>query len=287
MTRKLVLAPVLWSSLILVVAQVITLLIAAREKVFVEANNFPSPQVGLDIPVIYFFAAVVVIGLILFMIPISKLRLILLVLFAFIFAWGIFILASLFLTVYISIPLAVAAGLVWLFKPKVWLHNLLLLIALMSVGLVFGYLLSPWTAMLFLLIISVYDAVSVRLGHMMWMANKLSESNVLPAFIFPRINQHWNLNLKNTGFKRLLVETTEKEFSILGGGDIGFPLLLAVSVYFNYGYAGAIVVAVFSVVGLIGAYLVQAFLLKGKPTPALPTIAVASLIGFLIVYYSI
>jgi presenilin-like A22 family membrane protease len=280
-----VLAPVIWSSLLLIAAQVTTLLIAAREKVFVEENNFPSPQVGLQIPVIYFFAAVIVIGLILFLIPISKLRLILLILFAFIFSWGMFILLSLYLPLFISAPLAVTAGLVWLFKPKVWLHNLLLLLALVSVGLVYGYLLAPWTAMLFLLVIAVYDAVSVRFGHMMWMAQKLSESNVLPAFVIPRINPNWNQNLKNTGFKKLFEERAEREFSILGGGDIGFPLLLAVSVFFVYGYTAAIIVAAFSVVGLIGAYLVQTFLLKGKPTPALPTIAAASLIGFLIVLF--
>ena len=173
----------------------------------------------------------------------------------------------------------------WLFKPKVWLHNLLLLLALVSVGLVYGYLLAPWTAMLFLLVIAVYDAISVRFGHMMWMAQKLSESNVLPAFVIPRIKPNWNQNLKNTGFKKLFEDRAEREFSILGGGDIGFPLLLAVSVFFVYGYTAAIIVAAFSVVGLIGAYLVQAFILKGKPTPALPTIAAASLIGFLIVLF--
>jgi presenilin-like A22 family membrane protease len=211
--------------------------------------------------------------------------LILVILFAFIFSWGIFILLSLFLPVYISAPIAVVAGTIWYFKPIIWLQNILLLLALVSVGLVFGYLLAPWTAMLFLVIIAVYDAVSVRLGHMMWMAEKLSESNVLPAFVIPRTNPNWNQNLKNTGFKRLFEGKAEREFSLLGGGDIGFPLLLAVSVYFSYGYTGAIIIAAFSVIGLIGAYWVQAFFLKGKPTPALPPIACASLIGFLIVYF--
>ncbi len=185
----------------------------------------------------------------------------------------------------VSASIAVIAGIAWYFIPKVWLHNILLLLALVSVGLVFGYLLSPWTAVIFLLIIGVYDFVSVRLGHMMWMAQKLSESNVLPAFVIPTGISNWNLNLKSAGIKKLFEEKGEREFSILGGGDIGFPLLLAVSVFFVYGLISAIIVSCFSIIGLIGAYLVQLYLLKGRPTPALPTIAIASLLGFLLIRY--
>jgi len=287
MIKRLIFAPVIWSSLLLIVAQVITLFIVSREQVFVEVNNFPSPQIGLGIPVLYFFGAVIVIGLALFFIPISILRLLLLILFAFIFAWGIFILLlmSFYLPVLLSGIIAVIAGIIWYFKPIIWLHNLLLLLALISVGLVFGYLLSPWAAMLLLLVIAVYDFVSVRLGHMMWMAQKLSESNVLPAFVIPISITKWNFNLKKSGFKNLFEERTEREFSLLGGGDVGFPLLLVVSVFFLSGYAAAIIIAAFSLVGLIGAYWVQSFFFKGKPTPAMPSISLACLIGFLITYY--
>lgn len=285
MIKKFISAPVVWSCLLLILSQVITFTIAPREKAFVDVYNFPSPQAGLQIPIIYFFAAVVVIGLLLFLIPVPKLRLILTIVFTFIFAWGIFVLFSLLFPIYISIPLAVIAGAAWFFKPKIWLHNILLLLALVCVGLVFGYLLVPWTAMLFLLIIAVYDFISVKIGHMMWMAEKLSESNVLPAFVIPKEIRNWNLNLKKAGFKKLFDDRATKEFSLLGGGDIGFPLLLAVSILFIYGLPAAIIVAGFSIIGLIGAYLVQAFLFKGNPTPALPTIALASLIGFLIVRF--
>ena len=38
----------------------------------------------------------------------------------------------------------------------------------------------------------------------------------------------------------------------------------------------------FGLVGLVGAFVIQRFWLKGKPMPALPPIAIMSLIGFLI-----
>jgi presenilin-like A22 family membrane protease len=78
-------------------------------------------------------------------------------------------------------------------------------------------------------------------------------------------------------------ELLDRKYSILGGGDIGFPLLLSSSVYFAYGFNNALLVAMFSLLGLVGAYMIQATFLKGKPMPALPPIAVLSLVGLLIV----
>ena len=174
----------------------------------------------------------------------------------------------------------------WYLKPKVWLHNSLMIFALASAGALFGILLSPWTAVSFMIVISVYDIISVRFGYMLWMVNKLAESETLPAFVIPRRISIWNLNLKEAGLKRLLEdESAEREFSILGGGDIGFPLLLVASVFFVYGFTSSIIVAAFSLLGLMSTFLIHLFLLKGKPMPALPPIAFASLIGFLIVYF--
>ncbi len=285
MLKRIFYAPVFWGCLLLILAQVITFVIVPHEKSYVEVNQFPSPQAGLHIPIIYFFAAVVVLGLVLFLIPVSKLRLILTFLFTFIYVWGLFILFSLFFPVYVSLPVSIIIGITWFFIPKVWLQNILLLLSLVSVGLVFGYILAPWAALLFLIIIAVYDFVSVKLGYMMWMAQKLSESDVLPAFVIPGNLRNWNLNLKKAGFKKLFEATGVKEYSILGGGDIGFPLLVTVSVFFIYGFTAAIIISIFSIIGLIGAYIAQAFLFKGKPTPALPTIALACIIGFLIVRF--
>ena len=80
-------------------------------------------------------------------------------------------------------------------------------------------------------------------------------------------------------------ELSEREFSILGGGDIGFPLLLIITVFFSYGLADSLSLAPFSLIGLAAVYWIQAVFLKGKPVPALPPITIACLIGFLFVYF--
>jgi hypothetical protein len=54
-----------------------------------------------------------------------------------------------------------------------------------------------------------------------------------------------------------------------------------------YGFPVSLVMAAFALIGLIGAFVIQAFILKGNPMPALPPIAAACLIGLLIVRFTI
>ncbi len=275
--------PLFGAVLIFAVAQVLTLYIAFREKDFVEANQITSPQASAGLPIAYFLGVAALMGLVLFLIPISRLRIVLKIMFTFLFGWGAFVALALCLPVIIAAVVSAAAGLLWLFRPRVWLHNALMVLALVSAAAVFGFVLSPWATMLSMLVLSVYDVLAVRFGYMMWMAKRLSESESLPVFLIPRRISTWNLNLRGTGFSKLFEDAAEREFSILGGGDIGFPLLLVVSVFFAHGFTGSLIVSGFSLLGLISAYLIQLFFLKGRPMPALPPISVLSLIGFVIV----
>lgn len=281
---KLKISPFLWSGLVLVLSQVLTLFTAFREKLFFEANQITSPDISVAPALGYFFGMVVLLGLALFFVPLSKIKIILRLLIAMMFAWGAFIITALTSSVYIAYAMAVATGVVWFFWARIWLHDLLLILALAGAGSVFGFLFSPWTFMFFMFIVAVYDALAVRFGFMVWMADRLSESSTLPAFIFPWQIADWNLSLNNVRVAELQKQAPDKrQYSILGGGDIGFPLMLCVSVFFDAGLASAIVVAVSSLLGLMGAFLIQSLWLKGKPMPALPPITLASLIGFLIV----
>jgi presenilin-like A22 family membrane protease len=286
---KLKISPILWSGLVMVIAQALTLFIATRNKVFLLANQdvIPSVAAGSVAPVtLYFFGVVVVMAIVLFFIPLKWLKYIFKILFTIMFAWGVLVVIDLSSPSYPAFALAVIAGIVWLFWARIWLHDILLLIALSAAGLVFGFMFSPWAFMIFMLIIAVYDLLAVRFGFMVWMADKLSEATSLPAFIFPKLIKDSTLKLSTVHFGELKEKASkEREYSILGGGDIGFPLMLSVAVFFRFDLAGAIVVGLFALAGVISAFLIQMYWLKGKPMPALPPIALLSLIGFLIVTY--
>ncbi|MBP1707074.1 MAG: Presenilin-like rane protease, family [Chloroflexi bacterium] len=286
--KKISLEPMLWSSLMYLLGLVFLFYyLYPRVKAYIESNQIAVPEVSLGPILAYFFGVVVVLGVVLFFIPVSKLKFVLRVLFAILYGWGMVIILGLALPAEAAIGLGAAVALWWLFLPLVWLQNILLLVTLVAVGAVFGTLVPPWTVVWILLAVSVYDIVAVVLGYMMWLAKKLSESDTLPAFILPKKARDWTLNLRGSSVRKLFEEeSAERDFSLLGGGDIGFPLVFVASVFSAYGFSTALVVAGASLAGLIFAYLLQIFLLKGKPLPALPPICFLAVIGFLGVYFT-
>ncbi|HEY42197.1 MAG TPA: hypothetical protein G4O18_10155 [Dehalococcoidia bacterium] len=282
MKKKTSAHPYIESGLILIISQVLVFALAFQEKHFLESQEITPPEVSVGFPIIYFFVAVAVIGVILFVVPQQALKLVLKAVFFILLGWGVFVALGFSLPVPAALAVAVVAALMWLFMPKIWLHNLLLLVALASVGTVFGVFLAPWTAIVFMLVLSVYDVLAVRFGYMMWMLKNLSVSDTLPAFIIPRTISGWNMDVRQT---RIFNEESERDFSVLGGGDIGFPLILIVSVFFAHGFTRSLVVGGFSLLGLAAAYWVQRKLFKGRPTPALPPITLLSIVGYLIIYF--
>jgi len=295
--------------LLFVVAQMLILLVAPRIDPFLDENDIeiptqpPAPiawwpgEVTLpngdvvDVPahsalgpiLIYIFAAAGVLGLILYKIPVSALKVLLRLLFALLFSWGAFIATIFYVPLPFAVAIAVAFGIFWFLIPLVWLHNLVLILAVSSLGAVFGRFITPWTAMAIILALAVYDFLAVRFKFMLWMADRLSDVNALPALIIPKKYSEWNLNLKRHGEKMIELNPAEREYSILGGGDIAFPCLLTASVYFAQGFKPAAIMAVLGLMGLVSVYAIQAIFLKGKPMPALPPIAAFTLVGLLII----
>ena len=306
--RPVKLNMVYWGLLLFVVAQLLILLVAPRIDPFLDEKGIdiptqpsepiswwpgevtlPSGEV-IEVPahsaigpiVIYILAAAAVLGLTLYKIPLKALKVLLRILFALMFSWGAFIATVFYVPLPVAVSIAAALGTFWFLIPLVWLHNLVLILAVSSLGAVFGRFITPWTAMVIILTLAIYDFLAVRFRYMLWMADRLSQVNALPALIIPKNNSEWNFNLK-TGGKIIEVNPAEREYSILGGGDIAFPCLLTASVYFAQGWKPAAIIAVLGLLGLASIYAIQAIFLKGKPMPALPPIAAFTLVGLLII----
>ena len=307
--------PVYWSVLIFLVAELFMFAVATRENGYLNANNiyvppqpvqpiilWPQPattsSTGVVTPAVpatssigfillYFASLIIVIGLVLFFIPLSALKFLFRVIFAFLFAWGVFILGVFWLPLIAAVIIALAAGIGWLFFPRVWLHNLVMIIAMASVAAIFGRFVNPWTAMVLLLALAIYDFFAVRFGYMLWMAQKMSKSTTLPAFILPHHGNEWTSAVRQVNLDNVAeTKPEERDYSILGGGDIAFPLLLTASIYFARGLGSALLIALFCLGGLWSAYFIQSVFLKGKPMPALPPIAALALVSLLIILYA-
>ena len=295
--------------LLFVVAQILILLVAPRIDPFLDENDIEIPALPseeiywwpgeattpegevIEVPahstlgpiLIYVLVAAAMLGLTLYKIPLAALRVLLRLLFALLFSWGAFIATVFYVPLPLAVAIAVGFGTFWFFIPLVWLHNLVLILAASSIGAVFGRFVTPWTAMGIILALAVYDFLAVRFKFMLWMADRLSEVNALPALIIPKDHSEWNLNLKRRGEKTIELNPAEREYSILGGGDIAFPCLLTASVYFAQGFRPAAIMAAVGLLGLVSVYAIQTKFLKGKPMPALPPIAAFTLIGLLVV----
>lgn len=300
--------PLVWSGAIFAVCFGLMAFVLAQMSSYIASSDISVPSVsgaaggvpggaGLDnvaeaitvssagVPVLYFFIVAALLGVALYFVPIARLLLLLRVLFGFGFGWGIFIFLSFFLPTAAAIAIAVCAFVVWFIIPRIWLHNALLALTLVSLGAVFGAMFSPWTVILIMLVIAIYDLLAVKFGYMQWMAGKLSDAETLPAFFIPYRLGSLRMSLRGPLVKRIFSDAEDRQFSILGGGDIFFPLWLAATVWFASDIAMASVMAAFSLMGLLGTYLIHFYLLKGRPTPALPPIFIASLCGLLLVSF--
>ena len=163
---------------------------------------------------------------------------------------------------------------VWLKKGSVLVHNLCIIFGIAGVGASLGLRLDPLMVAVLLIAFSVYDYIAVyKTKHMVKMAKEMIEHQAILAIIIPQ---------KLADFKgKLEGVKAGGKFMVLGGGDIAFPLLLCASLV-RQGIIPSLVVAVFSIFGLFLSFLIFTKQKTRKPIPALPPIALFSILGFLI-----
>ncbi len=187
--------------------------------------------------------------------------------------WKFWFLISIFLTLTISfsafIPEIIAillAGIlaVWkVFKDNVIVHNFSELFIYGALAVVFSPLLTIVTVLALLILISIYDYIAVRkTKHMVKLAKTQSKAKVFTGLLIPY----------------------KKSVAILGGGDIGFPLIFS-----------AVVMSQFSlglldwrtyVIPVCCSLMLLALFVKGdkrKYYPAMPYLTLGCVLGLGIV----
>lgn len=269
--------PTHYSLATLAACQALAIAVSLRQQVFIEEEGIVLPEISAGPPLVYFFLTVAVLGLTLAFLPLRFLKYLIKGMFLLLYAWGVFVVLGLSLPAVAAGIIAAMGALAWLKWPRLWLHNLLLGVALAGYGSVFGFILAPGAVLVIMAVISIYDLVSVKSGHMMWMVKKLSGVAIVPAFVFPRRGADWSLELSDL---RLENEADERIVSLLGGGDVGFALILLVSVLAAAGIVPAILTAGALMLGLLSVFWVQRAFFKGGPTPAIPPITAAAGLGY-------
>ena len=182
----------------------------------------------------------------------------------------------------IAIVIAVPLAIYKVFKRNILIHNTTELLIYPGIAAIFVPLLSLWTAVRLLIIISLYDMWAVwHSGIMQKMAKyQMEQVKVFPGFFIPYLskNQKTKIKLENSKVQKtkLAKKGIKVPVAILGGGDVVFPMILAGVVLYSLGFIQAIIVS-------IGATIALAFLFKisekGKFYPAMPFISAGALLG--------
>lgn len=159
-------------------------------------------------------------------------------------------------------------------QPSLMLHNFALIFAIAGVGAGLGTSFKPEMVVLLLLVFSIYDFVAVyKTKHMVRMAKEMLAHRAILGLIVPQ---------KMADLKAPLKEVEPGgRFLILGAGDIVFPLILTVSLI-PQGIFSVLIVALFSLIGLLASFLIFLSKKVRTPMPALPPIALFSIIGYLL-----
>ena len=158
----------------------------------------------------------------------------------------------------LAFGLAFIFGALKIFRPNPIIHNATELFIYAGLAGLFVPLLGLKSIVILLLVISLYDVIAVwKTRHMVSMAKFQTKSKI---------------------FAGLHLKYRKGREAILGGGDIGFPLMFA-GVVLKLGWYHALFVVGFTTLALA---LLFFYSQKGKFYPAMPFLTIGCFAGFLL-----
>lgn len=187
--------------------------------------------------------------------------------------------------IYTFIPLpmvvalvSIALGLWKVFRPNIIIHNVTEVFIYGGLAAIFVPYLNLYAAFFLLIAISIYDMIAVwKSKHMIKMAKFQTSSRVFAGLSIPYTKAP----------AKVKAQTKASKTAILGGGDIGFPLLFAGVVMKGLllgapimGFVKALMIPVCATIALL------ILLLKSKEDkfyPAMPFLSIGVFVGYLLV----
>ena len=185
---------------------------------------------------------------------------------------------SYLLVLLLAIPLAYFK----IYRPSVIIHNFTELLIYPGIAAVFVPILNWWTALLFLILISIYDMWAVWKSKLMIKMAKfqMNELKIFGGFFVPYMTKKVREKIAKlkTG-KSKKGKPIKVSLAILGGGDVVFPIITSGVFLKFFGFIPALFV-------IIGATLALLFLFilaeKKKFYPAMPFISSGIFLALLV-----
>jgi presenilin-like A22 family membrane protease len=188
------------------------------------------------------------------------------------------------LSLVFSIIIAVALVIVLYKFPEWYIIDLCGVIVGAGAIAIFGISLSILLVIVLLVVLAVYDAISVyQTKHMIDLADTVMDLKLPVLLVVPKIRRYSLIN-ETKSLKEKLKENEERDAFFMGLGDIVMPGILVVAAYHNI--SNGLPVALSVLAGtLIGFLVLMMFVIKGKPQAGLPLLCSGAIIGYLISSY--
>ena len=146
---------------------------------------------------------------------------------------------------------------------------------------IFGISLGVLLVLILLIILAIYDAISVyKTKHMIDLADTVMDLKLPVLLVVPKI-RHYSLIKETKRLKEKLKDGDERDAFFMGLGDVVMPGILVVAAYIS---SNNDLVLAFSVLfgTLVGFAILMIFVMKGKPQAGLPCLCGGAIAGYLI-----
>ena len=196
-----------------------------------------------------------------------------------------------FLNVYIAGILAVAISILRLYKPNIIIHNLSEIFIYGGIASIMVNIFNLFAAFMLLILISIYDYISVfKTKQMIKLAKFQSKARVFAGLFIPyeRDKMYVKETIAKSEIKRI-PKPSKSSVAVLGGGDIGFTLIFAGVVMKGLmlketilaGFLKTLIIPVFVSIALL------ILLVKGQENkfyPAMPVLSLGCFLGYLAIW---
>lgn len=192
---------------------------------------------------------------------------------------------SAFMNHYLAFFLSLILGGYKIFKPNVFIHNLTEVFVYGGLAAIFVPIMNLFAVFILLILISVYDFFAVfKIKHMVTMSKFQTKSKVFAGLLIPyKREKEKGINERGGKVKKII------KMAILGGGDIGFPLLFAGVVMKGLmlrnsiigGFLKTLIIPTFVSIALLLLFLKGR---KNKFYPAMPFLTIGCLVGYFVVW---
>ncbi len=262
-----------------------------------EFTAFPDPSSPVN-PFIYIFIVLVMTAIILILIKYGRQRIIQAIFYVSIFITMLYVFMPIFLLfdsegiLALIASLAVAGGLIYLLaKSGEWyVIDAIALVVGVGVTAILGMSLTILPVIILLIVMAVYDAISVyKTKHMIALAEGVAPMRLPVLFVVPKEKGFTMDKVEKEGMVKK--EGGEREAFFMGVGDAVIPGLLVVSASLYlpaeaaplmsanlWAAAGAMIG------GLVGYLVLFRIVMKGKPQAGLPFLNTGAILGYLAAY---